>query len=100
MYTIESRELHKHLLAGGFMPGYTIWTSHGEDGMSCEGADHDKEQEWMMDGHAKQSDGDEYDESGEESMKLRRPKKTRQSSVENWQEWCMTNTCKVDCERD
>ena len=49
------------------MPGYTIWTSHGEDGMSCEGAKHDEEQEWLMFGHDEQSDGDEYSESGEES---------------------------------
>ena len=56
-----------HLLKHSFMPGYTRWTSHGEDGMSCEGAEHDEEQQWMMDGHDEQSEGDEYNESGEDS---------------------------------
>jgi hypothetical protein len=35
--------------------------------MSCEEAEHDGEQEWLMDGHAEQSDSYEEDESGEDS---------------------------------
>lgn len=48
IYTYDSGELCKHLLAIGFMPGYTTWTGHGEDRMSYEEAGH--EEEWMMDG--------------------------------------------------
>ena len=52
MYTFEPGELHKHLLATCFKSCYMKWTSHDEDGMSCEEAEHDEEQEWLMDGHA------------------------------------------------
>ena len=39
------------------------WTSHGE---AYEEAEHDEEQEWLMDGHAEQSDSDEEDDLGED----------------------------------
>lgn len=49
------------------MTGYTTWTSHDEDGMSYEEAEHDEEQEWMLDGHDEESNDDEEDELGLES---------------------------------
>ena len=53
-----------HLLKHSFMPGYTWWTSHGEDAKDAEveGAAHDDETEGGMKkeaGHENQLDGEE-----------------------------------------
>ena len=35
----SSRDIQSHLLRRGFMPGYNVWTKHGEEGVMMEDGD-------------------------------------------------------------
>ena len=65
----SSRDIQSHLLRRGFMPGYNVWTKHGEEGVMMEDGDEEDNDDYyrsMLPEYGDTAMEDNEEEGGEE----------------------------------